>query len=578
LYIRLIVIGLLFIAKAHASDEAIRPSIAVNQIGYVTAWSKSALLINSLSPTKDVVLVNEETDIEQLKIKPTAPKIAQSGVAVQWLDFSELTKSGRYFLKQDELKSNSFVIDIFPYKSLNDLALRSYYLQRCGAKVVDISGLNHEACHLQDGIVARDDSINKRATRLQSRGGWHDAGDFGKYIAPAVAAVNRLLSLYENNPQFFEDNQLNIPESGNGVPDILDEAMFELEWMLSMQRQDGAVYRKLAGDRWPRSESPDLDLQTRYIYGVSSPETAKFAASLALAARVYKQLNHDASDRYLKASERAWRWLEIIPEQVIDAHPDDDKGSGKYLLSQTDQEKSLKNDVDDRLSAAIELYLATNKDEYLSYIKENATNTEYTLYEWKDISSLSLYHLMQNDNSAELERIRKKIRNSLLARAKMLLETTTKNPYGLANTRFIWGSNKMAAEEGITLINAYRMTNDKAYLKAAVGQLDYLLGRNPLSISYVSGVGENSVEYPNHLYARGIKAKISGFMVGGPNSVGQDNITPKNLGALSYVDNDHAYASNEYAIDYNSALIGLIVSLMANTGNDVVDRPQKMEK
>jgi hypothetical protein len=347
---------------------------------------------------------------------------------------------------------------------------------------------------------------------------------------------------------------------------------------LSMQRQDGAVYRKLAGDRWPRSESPDLDLQTRYIYGVSSPETAKFAASLALAARVYKQLNHDASDRYLKASERAWRWLEIIPEQVIDAHPDDDKGSGKYLLSQTDQEKSLKNDVDDRLSAAIELYLATNKDEYLSYIKENATNTEYTLYEWKDISSLSLYHLMQNDNSAELERIRKKIRNSLLARAKMLFETTTKNPYGLANTRFIWGSNKMAAEEGITLINAYRMTNDKAYLKAAVGQLDYLLGRNPLSISYVSGVGENSVEYPNHLYARGIKAKISGFMVGGPNSVGQDNITPKNLGALSYVDNDHAYASNEYAIDYNSALIGLIVSLMANTGNDVVDRPQKMEK
>jgi endoglucanase len=156
-------------------------------------------------------------------------------------------------------------------------------------------------------------------------------------------------------------------------------------------------------------------------------------------------------------------------------------------------------------------------------------------------------------------------------RAKNILKTTVENPYGLANTRFVWGSNKMTAEEGITLVHAYQITKDKAYLKAAIAQLDYLLGRNPLAISYVSGVGDNAVKFPNHLHARSINALITGFMVGGPNSIGQDNITPKNLGALSYIDNDHAYSSNEYAIDYNSAFIGLVVSLRTLSDDPLIN-------
>jgi endoglucanase len=566
----LILIGFVAIS-ADAAESIVQASIAVNQIGYVNKWPKSALIINSLNPNQEVQLVNEVTDVELLKIKPTKQKFAQSGVMVQWLDFSEAVQNGRYYLKQNDLRSATFVIDAFPFNNVNYYAMRSYYLQRCGVKISDSSGLNHEACHLEDAIVANDDSSNRRGKRLQASGGWHDAGDFGKYIAPASAAVNRLLSLYENNPSFFTDNQLNIPESGNGVPDILDEVKVELEWMLSMQRQDGGVYRKLSGAHWPKVGSPDLDTQPRFVYGVSSPETAKFAASMAIAGRVFRGVDLDVSERYLKASENAWRWLETESKQFVDAHLDDDNGSGKYLFSQTDQEKSLTSDIDDRLAAAIELYLTTNKNEYFSYIEENIADVNYTLFEWKDISALSLFHLMQKDKSPTSVTIRRTISNKLIDRAKKILKTTVENPYGLANTRFVWGSNKMAAEEGITLVHAYQITKNKAYLKAAIDQLDYLLGMNPLAISYVSGAGDYAVKFPNHLHARSINALITGFMVGGPNSMGQDNITPKNLGALSYIDNDHAYSSNEYAIDYNSAFIGLVVSLRTLSDDPLIN-------
>lgn len=565
--LRFLLIFLLIVTNSYALAAKVESSIAINQIGYASNYNKKALLINSSFPTKAVVLVNKETNIEVLKIKPSHPRYAQKEVVVQWLDFSRIAKSGRYFLRQGKVTSNTFVINKYPYEQLNNLALRTYYLQRCGVKVVDVSGLNHEACHLKDGVVVQDDAFNKSGTQLLSDGGWHDAGDFGKYIATASATVNRLLSLYESYPRLFTDTQLNIPESGNGVPDILDEVKVELYWMMTMQRDDGAVYRKLSGNQWPISGSPDLDNQLRYIYGVSSPETAKFSASLAFAARVYRQFDSNDSKRFLDAAEKSWRWLSKVSEQTVDEQPEDDSGSGRYLFSITDQEKSLETDMDDRISAAIELYLATNKKQYLDFIKENAKNAEYTLYEWKDISSLSLFHLLKQDKSVEFKELRIEVSKKLVAKAQKLLKKINENAYGLANTRFIWGSNKVVAEEGITLVNAYEITKKTEYLNAAYGQLDYLLGRNPMSISYVTGMGEHSVRFFNHLNARELEVVIPGFMVGGPNSKGQDNITPPNLGALSYIDNNHAYASNEYAIDYNSAIIGLSMSLMANVAN-----------
>jgi endoglucanase len=135
--------------------------------------------------------------------------------------------------------------------------------------------------------------------------------------------------------------------------------------------------------------------------------------------------------------------------------------------------------------------------------------------------------------------------------------------YRLANDNFIWASNKMAAEEGITLLYAYQVTGNQAYFTAAVDQLDYLLGRNHFNKSFITGVGSNSVRNVHHRIAQAKKIVIPGLMVGGPNTEAQDGIAPKGLGPLSYLDDDRSYATNEYAIDYNASVIGLMGMLMA---------------
>ncbi|MFQ5627229.1 MAG: glycoside hydrolase family 9 protein [bacterium] len=150
----------------------------------------------------------------------------------------------------------------------------------------------------------------------------------------------------------------------------------------------------------------------------------------------------------------------------------------------------------------------------------------------------------------------------MLQHADTLLARSAINGYRLANQRFIWGSNKMSAEEGVILCLAYRLTGEQKFFQAAVAQLDYLLGRNHFSKCFITGVGSNPVVQVSHIFARAKNLSIPGLMVGGPNTHAQSNIAPKNRGPLSYVDDARCYATNEYAIDYNASIIGLMVMVM----------------
>lgn len=563
-------------------------AIAVNQLGYTPHGHKRALLLNSPQPTLPVLVLDAHSQIELARLTPGVVRKAGHGIAVQQVEFSALNTSGEYLLVQGALRSSRFRIEVLPYATLMKSALRSYYLQRCNTAIHDpVSGLRHPVCHPLDGRIARDDGINRQGQAWPANGGWHDAGDYGKYIATAAVTVSRLLSLYEAAPDRFDALRLDIPESANAVPDLLDEARFELEWMLNMQRQDGAVYRKLSGAQWPKEVMPHQDDQVRLVYGVSSPDTGKFAATLAQAARVYAGFDPVFSVRCLQAATRAWTWLQgskgvggakdipTVKDQTIDYYPADDGGSGSYLASGIDREPSLATDQDDRLAAASELYLTTASPDYLGYLQRNIPRADYTLFEWKDMSSLGLWHLLQRSSGEPLQAARAHIRKKLLARAERALRTAGGNAYGLADTQFVWGSNKLIAEEGINLVYAYWLTADTKYLRAATHQLDYLLGVNPFAMAYVTGFGQRSVQHPNHIPMRNSDAKLAGLMVGGPSVHGEDGITPKNVGALSYIDHPQAYASNEYAIDYNAALIGLIEALSRSQPPAADGQPSK---
>jgi endoglucanase len=558
----LILIGAFFLIIAsgnwtqlHAASSA---KIVVNQVGYLSNSPKVALLVNSEIAQQKIELVNSITKQTVQVITPSQPvRDRDSNDRLQTIDFSQIQQTGKYFLRTGSLDSYPFAIASNVYQETIIKLLHSYYLQRCGVAIDDpVTGIRHAPCHIRDGLLAHQDPTDRSGKAISSTGGWHDAGDYGKYVSTTAVTVGRLLSLYENNPKAFPDRQLTIPESGNGIPDLLDEMRVGLDWMLSMQRSDGAIYRKLSGKKWPLIVAPDEDTQPRFIYGISTPETAKFAAAMAIAARVYAPLQPQQSTLYLKAARRAWDYLQTQSAMKVDWVDGDDSGSGKYLASEIDTEPSLKIDTDDRSWAAAELFITTKESQFDRYFLQHLP-TDYTLFEWKNPSALGMVNYM-SDATSPANEIKLKIAQQILNRADELVKKVSTSGYHLANNRFIWGSNKMTATEGLTLILAYRMTDGTAYRQAAIDQIDYLLGRNPFNQTFVTGIGTHPVRHLHHIFARARKITIPGLLVGGANSGAQDGIAPKNRGLLSYVDDEKSYATNEYAIDYNAALIALM--------------------
>ncbi len=540
---------------------AVQPMLAVNQAGYLPRHPKQAFLAGPAA-AGDVSVVEEASGRTVASVPVgRSRRDPDTGLQVATVDFSAVRRPGRYWLQADGVQSHGFVIDDLAFDLAFVAMLRTYWLQRCGTAVRDpATGVAHAACHQDDGIILHGDRFNPAGTRIDARGGWHDAGDFGKYVATATTTIGRLLSLYEMQPALFGDGQLSIPESGNGAVDLLDEMAWGLDWLLRMQRADGAVYRKLSGAQWPGDVLPESDRQTRYVYGVSSPETAKFAAVMAMAARIWGS----AGAVYLDAARRAWAWLETVPEQQVDWRAGDDGGSGMYLYNPPlDGEETLRHDRDDRTWAAAELYVTTGEAPFQRAFAALLPRTDFTLFEWKDPSSLGLTSYLFAPRLDDRAGLRPAIRKKLLARADQLLRRAASAPWGLAIERLKWGSNKMVAEEGITLVLAHRLTGRADYLAAAVGQLDYLLGRNPFERSFVTGVGADPVRHIHHrvLQAQGIY--VPGYLAGGPFPGATDPVAPKGRGLLSWVDDARSYATNENAIDYNASMIGLVGFLMS---------------
>ncbi|NEP13981.1 MAG: glycosyl hydrolase family 5 [Symploca sp. SIO2C1] len=557
-----------FYAKSNAetSGIALSSQIVINQVGYYPKSPKLGFLLNlsnSLNNQVELVDASSQKTVFVSEVEESCTDEA-SHDAIHTVDFTNFSQVGRYYLKHGNLQSYPFDIGTDIYQDALSKLLRSYYLQRCGIAINDrVTGVNHPPCHMIDGIFAHSDQFHQAGEFKSTQGGWHDAGDFGKYVAPAAVTVGRLLSLYEQYPNLFSDRQFNIPESGNGRPDLLDEVQVELAWLLKMQREDGAVYRKLSGKNWPGNILPNTDTQQRFIYGISTPETGKFAAAMAMGARIYRPFDANSAKTYLQAAQKAWQFLQTQPSMKVDWFEGDDSGSGKYLFGEWDQEESLKTDLDDRFWAATELFITTGEDRFDQYLAQNLPNFNYTVFSWKDPSSLAMISYLMLKEGKGSEQLKADIQEKLIKRANILLEKVERSGYHLANDQFIWASNKKVAEEGITLMYAYQLTENQAYLTAAVEQLDYLLGRNHFNLSFITGVGSNSVQHVHHRIAEAQNIVIPGLVVGGPNTNAQDGIAPKGLGPLSYLDDARSYATNENAIDYNAPVIALMGMLMA---------------
>jgi endoglucanase len=403
---------------------------------------------------------------------------------------------------------------------------------------------------------------------ISSPKGWYDAGDYNKYIVNSGITTYTLLAAYEHYPAWFNKLALNLPESGNGLPDILNEVLWNLEWMASMQDpDDGGVYHKLTNKSFDGMVMPEKATAPRYVVQKSTAATLDFAAVMAVASRVLAPFDSQQpgrSARYLAAAQAAWRWAEAHPK-VLYEQPADIQ-TGAY------GDKS----VDDEFAwAATELLIATGKDVYRARaLAAPAQHAGQTAPGWADVAPLGTISLARPGARLPQGVDAAPARARLLAAADTLAARWRASPYRVSMDRkdFVWGSNSVILNQAMMLAAAYRIDPRPDYRNAAQSALDYVLGRNPLGISYVTGFGTHSPQHPHHRpsEADGIQAPVPGMLAGGPNPGQQDaKDCPAGVGyasklpALSYLDHMCSYASNEIAINWNAPLVYVTAALEA---------------
>lgn len=532
--------------------------IYVNQVGYLPNAKKMA---SATFPCNFQLICAETQHSIFDGTASTAIEDLSSGGQVYQIDFSDVTTPGRYYiLAGNGEKSHTFQICDDVYQELKHDLAKAFYYQRCGCPLIsEHAGVyTHAACHTAPAIFLEDYiAQTSDPASFDMAGGWHDAGDFGRYTSAGAVALAHLLYAYELFPEKLQMH-LNIPESGNGLPDILNECLYELQWMMKMQAPSGGCYHKLTSFNHADFIMPEEDHAKMLIYPVSSMATADFAAVMSLASRVYSDLMPGFSKEALNAARRAWDWLETNPYTGF-RNPEG-SNTGEY-----DDEC----DLDERLWASAEL-LRTDKANTEGYFKRlleySKADLGKTDFGWTDVSGFAtLTVLFDPAHSArELEADYQRI---LFAEADRLCRLQASSGYGLAMAPedFVWGSNMVVCNRAMLLILASLLSQGdlaQKYRDGALNQLHYLLGRNALDISYVTGFGENAFKNPHNrpTFADGIDLPMPGWVSGGPfkspcDPAAQAAIAPGTPPMKCYVDDTGSYSTNEITIYWNSPAV-----------------------
>ena len=537
--------------------------IRLNQAGYPPGAPKVAAVV-SASAADEFTVRNANSGAVVFTGKLEAATLdPDSGDPVRLADFSKLATSGRYYLDVAGVgRSWEFSIGRDVYDRAFYLAMRSFYGQRCNTAVdlgPEFPGYKYEACHLDEAYHPS----SGRSGRKKPSGGWHDAGDYGRYIVNSGISTGTLLWTWEMFGDRFRKLSLNIPESKNRTPDFLDEIRWNLEWVLSMQDADGGVWHKQTTEKFCGFVMPEKDAMVSYVIGSgaepwkTSCSTADFAAVMAIAARVYKPWDGAFAERCDKAARSAWQWLEKYPAALY-RNP-----QGITTGAYGDRDCG-----DEHLWAAAELWRTTGHELYgkaflAVYDRFRQNIRPAGPPSWANVGALGLwsYALAGRGDSAAAAAIRA---DSLKA-ADEIAARTAKHAYrhSMTTKDYIWGSNAVAANYGLQLLVANRMRPDRKDVNAALDNLHYLLGRNPFSLSWVTQVGANPYRHPHHRPS-GADTNAEpwpGLLSGGPNGRKQDqamNRMPDLAPAKMYIDDQESYASNEIAINWNAPLVFLL--------------------
>ncbi|HYC86719.1 MAG TPA: glycoside hydrolase family 9 protein [Chryseosolibacter sp.] len=561
------------------AQEPVPTDIRVNQVGYYPREKKIAVVVGEGRKDFYIETVPGSRQVFQ-GVLSAAVQSTFSSRKSQVADFSSLTDTGTYVLIVPGLgKSWPFEIRHNVLAEAARASLKAFYFQRFSTALAPgfAGKWSRPFCHPDDRVLihasAADDK-RREGTVIASPRGWMDAGDYNKYVVNSGISTATLLSAYEDYGTHYRSLNLVIPESSNTLPDILDETLWNLRWMLTMQDpNDGGVYHKCTNANFDPMVMPDRATTPRYVVRKSTAAALNLAAVCAQAARVFRMFDKELpglADSCLVAAQRAWQWARSHPDEryeqeKINAQFDPDITTGAYGDS----------DVSDEFVwAACELTATTGDN---AYVKSVSLINEEPLRvpSWNQVKLLGYYTLVRHEEKLKgvLKNEIPTVRERLVGKANEMITGVEKREFRTVmggNLRdFVWGSNAVAANQAILLLTAFKISGNRAFYEYAIGQADYLLGRNATGYSFLTGYGDRTPMHPHHRpsEADGVADPVPGLLAGGPNPGMQDKCKyPSSVPDEAYVDDACSYASNEIAINWNAPcayLLGALEALQA---------------
>ncbi|MGX1135269.1 endoglucanase [Streptomyces glaucescens] len=564
------------------------PRVRVNQVAYLPSGPKNATLVTDAVERLPWRLKNADGAVVARGWTVPRGEDASSGQNVHSLDFGAYKTRGKGFtLVADGETSRPFDIGTSAYDRLSTDAAKFYYTQRSGLAIRDDlrPGYGRPAGHVGVAPNQGDTDVPCQPGvcdyRLDVSGGWYDAGDHGKYVVNGGISVWELLSTYERalhartgEAGRFRDGTLDIPESGNKVPDLLDEVRWELDFLLKMQVPDGQplagmAHHKIHDENWTGLPLlPSDDPQKRELHPPTTAATLNLAAVAAQAARLYKPYDAEFAARALAAAREAWAAAEAHP--AVYADENDGIGGGAY------PDRAVE---DEFYWAAAELYLTTGEQRFADFVRTSPVHTADIFgplgFDWARTAAAARLDLATVPSRLPG---RDKVRQSVVKGADRYLSTLKAHPYGLPyapdDNRYDWGSTHQVLNNAVVMATAYDITGSAKYRDGAVQTMDYVLGRNALNISYVTGYGDVSAQNQHsRWYARQLDPNLpnppAGSLSGGPNSSIQDPLAQSKLqgcvGQFCYIDDIQSWSTNEITINWNAAL-ARVAAFVADQG------------
>ena len=577
------------LAVGFAAAQTVSNGVRLNSVGFLPEYQKKATVSGNASGTFTVVNADNSAVVKTGALGASA-RNTDTNEDLRIADFSDVTAPGRYYLDVAGLgRSATFAIGDSAFAQPYKVMMLGMFLWRCGTGVnatYNNAQYQHAACHtaaarttcVPEQVPASQwspaktiCSANGPADARDATGGWHDAGDYNRYMVNSGVATGLMLKAWEHYGDALGRVELLPVQTPNayatGMPKFLAEVKYNLDWVAKMQFDDGSVSHKLSSSDFSGDVLPENDNALQFFSSGGGTESAgSFAGQMAQAARIYAQYAPAEAASWLAKAKTSYDWLLGKPFTAPNLAG---FNTGDYTTGTTSAPYTRNYDTDKRLWAAVELWEATGEAKYLSDFESGASanlskfGNEIEWGEWDGVNALAYLTYLTSTRTGKSSTLENSIKTRLTTLADALADSASTHAYGrtFGSAKYYWGGHGTLTATTYILNMAYMVSNDpvkrQKYRDAGHSVIGHIFGRNYYNRSFVTGVGHNPPVKVHDRRSQATNRQWPGYIIGGPHNFSGATTLLKCNGpdATCWKDNAADYWTNEIAINWNTSMI-----------------------